>query len=90
MGPLALDTSNNSGSMRFVWATWERWKKIAHAVGVVQTRILMVVFYFIVVLPLGLIMRITGDPLHLKEPKGGNWTLVHHEEQTLNTAHRQF
>ncbi len=76
--------------MSFARATWERWKKIAHAIGVVQTRILMILFFFLVVFPLGLVMRLTGDPLHLKEPKGSNWTAVRDEEQNLSTARRQF
>jgi hypothetical protein len=74
----------------FLRAAWAHWKKIAHAVGVVQTRVLMVVFYFIVVLPIGLVLRSSGDPLHLKEPKGGNWTPHRHEEPSLDTARRQF
>ncbi len=69
---------------------WERWKKIARAVGVVQTRILMVVFYFLFVFPLGLILRMRSDPLHLKEPTGSNWTPHRHEEASLDTARRQF
>ena len=76
--------------MSFLRATWDRWKKIARAVGVVQTRLLMVVFYFVVVLPLGLIMRLTGDPLHLKRRNGSNWTPHAHEDPSLDTARRQF
>jgi len=71
-------------------AAWEHWKKIAHAVGVVQTRLLMVVFYFIFVVPLGLVMRLRGDPLHLKRHPGGNWTPHKHEPPGLDTARRQF
>jgi len=78
------------GALGFVRATWERWKKIAHAIGVVQTRILMVVFYFIVVFPLGLVMKRSGDPLHLKEPGDSNWSAHHHEEPSLDAARRQF
>ncbi len=71
-------------------AAWDRWKKIARAIGVVQTRILMVVFYFIFVLPLGLVMRLSSDRLHLKPPARGNWTPHRHEEPSLDTARRQF
>jgi len=74
----------------FLRATWERWKKIARAVGVVQTRILMVVFYFILVVPIGAIMRLRGDPLRLKNREGSNWTPHRHEDASLETARRQF
>ena len=74
----------------FLRSAWERWKKIARAIGVVQTRILMVVFYFVLVLPLGLVMRMRGDPLHLKAPRGSNWTPHRDEDANLETARRQF
>jgi hypothetical protein len=76
--------------MGFIRVTWDRWKKIARAVGVVQTRVLMVVFYFILVCPLGLIMRLAGDPLRLKARAGSNWTPHRHEDPSLDVARRQF
>ena len=85
-----LTSLSASGPTGFARAAWTHWKKIAHAVGVVQTRVLMVFFYFIVVLPIGLIMRLAGDPLHLKPQAGGNWTVHRHEEPSLDTARRQF
>jgi hypothetical protein len=77
-------------TMGFLRNAWERWKKIARAIGVVQTRILMVVFYFVFVLPLGLFMRLRGDPLHLKRPQGSNWTPHRSPDANLETARRQF
>lgn len=74
----------------FLRSAWDRWKKIARAIGVVQTRILMVVFYFVLVLPLGLFLRLRGDPLHLKAPEGSNWTPHRDQEATLDAARRQF
>src|SRR5438093_4198056 len=84
---LTVSTPQPAGFLR---ATWERWKKIGRAVGVVQTRLLMVVFYFLVVLPLGLIMRLSGDPLRLKPAAGSNWTPHRHEKASLDTARKQF
>jgi len=83
----ALTTASPAGFLRFAW---HRWKKIARAVGVVQTRILMVIFFFALVLPLGLILRMRGDPLHLKAPENSNWTPHRDQDATLDTARRQF
>ena len=83
----SLPAAGITGPVR---AAWAHWTKIAHAVGVVQTRVLMVIFYVIVVLPIGLIMRLSGDPLHLKHPAGGNWSPHRHEEPSLDGARRQF
>ncbi len=82
--------SVSADSTAFVRVAWDHWKKIARAIGVVQTRILMVCFYFVFVLPIGLLMRLNGDPLHLKAPAGTNWVPHRHEDPSLETARRQF
>lgn len=71
-------------------ATWDRWKQIARAIGVVQTRLLMIAFYIVVVLPLGAIMRVATDRLRLRPPRGSNWIPHRQEPQSLETARRQF
>jgi len=69
---------------------WEGWKRIAHKIGVFQTRVIMTIFYFLLVLPLGLILRVVRDPLNLKHPEGTNWVPHHQEPHNLETASRQF
>ena len=86
--PALVSVSPNSSG--FVRLAWDHWKKIGRAVGVVQTRILMVCFYFVFVLPIGLLIRLRGDPLHLKPPAGTNWTPHRHEEPSVDSARRQF
>ena len=71
--PVPALTAVTANPLGILQASWNHWKRMARAVGVVQTRILMVVFYFAFVLPLGLIMRMSGDPLRLRRPAGGNW-----------------
>ena len=84
---VTVSTQQQAGFLR---ATWERWKKIARAVGVVQTRILMVIFYFIFVLPFGLMLRMSGDPLRLRAHEGSNWSPHRDEKASLESARRQF
>lgn len=86
--PVRISVSAHSSG--FVHLAWDHWKKIARAVGVVQTRILMVCFYFVFVLPIGIFMRLRGDPLHLKPPAGTNWVPHRQEEPSVETARRQF
>jgi hypothetical protein len=71
-------------------ATWERWKQIAHAIGVVQTRFLMIFFYAIFVLPVGLVVRRRQDRLRLKPPSGSLWLPHPENKTTLESARRQF
>jgi hypothetical protein len=68
----------------------ERWKKAAHAIGVVQTRFLMFAMFVVMVLPTGLLMRLFRDPLHLRRPPSGNWSPTKDEKPGLDTARRQF
>jgi hypothetical protein len=80
----------SANSLSFWRAAWARWKKIARAIGVVQTRILMVCLYFLFVLPVGIVMRLRGDPLRLKRPAGSNWTPHRDAEASVEAAGRQF
>lgn len=70
--------------------SFEHWKRMAHAIGVVQTRFLMFGLYALLVVPTGLLMRLFRDPMHLRARDGGNWTPTHREAATLETARRQF
>ncbi|HKN17303.1 MAG TPA: hypothetical protein VJX47_10190 [Candidatus Sulfotelmatobacter sp.] len=46
---------------------WEGWKKIAHKIGNFQARVLLTVFYAVLVLPFGLAARLFSDPLRIKK-----------------------
>lgn len=74
----------------FFKGSWHRWTQLAHSIGVVQTRILMVLFYIVLAVPTGIMMRLSGDRLHLKRSKDGNWFPHRQEPQSLATAKRQF
>ena len=68
---------------------FERWRKAAHAIGVVQTRGLMVLMYAFMVLPMGLLARLSRDPLQLRPPENGNWHECKQSPRTIETARRQ-
>jgi hypothetical protein len=69
---------------------WDHWRQAAHAIGVVQTRFLMLFIYATVVVPTGALMRLSRDPLHLRRPEGGNWTPARPHEPGVDAARRQF
>jgi len=46
---------------------WAAWKKIAHAIGNFQARILLTVIYAVLLLPFGLLVRAFSDSLHTKK-----------------------
>ena len=69
---------------------YDRWRRAAHAVGIVQTRVIMMVIYLTVVVPTGMLMRMSRDPLHLQPPTGTNWLPAQQTERSVETARRQF
>jgi hypothetical protein len=74
----------------FFHRVWDHWKHVAHAVGVVQTRFFMLLIYAAVVVPTGMLMRLTRDPLHLRPPQDSNWVPAHQHERGVDAARRQF
>jgi hypothetical protein len=46
---------------------WAAWKKLAHTIGNFQARVILSVFYAVLVLPFGLAARWFTDPLRIKK-----------------------
>lgn len=69
---------------------YDRWRRAAHAVGVVQTRVIMFLIYLAVVVPTGLLMRLSRDPLHLRRPEHSNWLPTRQGDRTVEAARQQF
>jgi len=66
--------------VKFLKALWEGWKRIAHRIGVVQTAIMMTVFYFLILGPVSLIsLLLRKDMLHMRPAAGS--TYRPHEKQ---------
>ncbi len=82
--------ASDSGSVAFPRQIWNQWRRAAHSIGVVQTRFIMLLIYAFVVVPTGLLMRMSSDPLHLQPQAETNCQAARQEEHTLETARRQF
>lgn len=68
---------------------WKKWKAFGRAIGDVVGRMVMTLFYFVVVAPFGLGVRLLSDPLRLK-PGMPRWERRESEEATLESARRAF
>ncbi|HEX2897654.1 MAG TPA: hypothetical protein VHP63_06360 [candidate division Zixibacteria bacterium] len=72
---------------------WNGWKKVAHKIALVQTKILVSLFYFLILVPLGALFRIFGwDPLDSRgfySSKLTNWKEVTSKEHTFESLKRQ-
>jgi len=62
--------------MHAVGAAWATWKRIAHAIGNFQARVLLTVLYVVLVAPIGVAVRLFGDPLRLAQHSETYWEPV--------------
>ncbi len=72
---------------------WNGWKKIALKFARFQTALLLTLFYFLMLAPLGLVFRLfRWDPLQTgrrHRTKKTNWSPVTDSEPDLTTLRRQ-
>ena len=70
---------------------WVRWKAIAHKIATFQSRVLLFVFYYLVMAPFAIGMRLASDPLQLRPDARPDWVPrpAHHDAITM-IARRQF
>lgn len=52
---------------------WEGWKRIAHRIGQFQARVLLTVFYFVILAPFAVALRLFADPLAIKPGSPRGW-----------------
>ena len=64
------------------------WKKLGHAIGNFQARILLTLIYSLLILPFGLIVRVFSDSLHMKK-RPQKWFDHPAAPNTLEEARRQ-
>jgi len=72
---------------------WTKWKAFAHALGTFQARVLLSVFYVVILMPFALITTLFRDPLKIKArgPVGSFWTERSSEkDSTFEEAGRQY
>ena len=68
---------------------WQRWVNVSKKIGDFQARLLLSLFYLVLVCPFGLILRLFADPLGLKKAPP-DWTSKQSTPPRLEEARRQF
>lgn len=71
---------------------WKKWLAIAQVIGNFQGQVILTLFYFILVLPFGLVISLFTDPLKMKSPLSSrsNFGKWRHKPDDLEAAHRQY
>ena len=70
---------------------WKRFNLVASIMGEVQSRIIALTFYFTILMPFGIISRLTGDPLRLRQSShdGMGWLERQPVSEDLDSARQQ-
>ena len=69
---------------------WERWKFMAHKIGNFQSRVLLNAFYFLVMMPFGLGVKVFSDPLRINLQSRSQWLHKDTPANRWEDARRQF
>src|SRR5437867_2998983 len=52
---------------------WRGWKRVGRAIGMLLSRVVTTILYFVAVTPFAIGLRLFSDPLEL-EPRSPHWT----------------
>lgn len=69
---------------------WKRWKGFTRRVGNFQARALLFLFYFILVFPIAMVIKIFADPLRLKKKTAHGWVNREEENPSLEQARKGY
>lgn len=88
--PAVISTPDLSGK-KFFGKIWETWKAFAFRMGNFQGRLILLIFYFTIFAPFGIINTLFRDALNLKNTSGTSfWFPLGAQENDLEEARRQF
>jgi hypothetical protein len=69
---------------------WHGWKAFGQFMGDWVARVVLTIFYFTVLVPFGIGVRLFGDPLHIKSHPSEFWIKRSTGDQELQEVRRQF
>lgn len=61
--------------MSFFRKIWEGWKKIARKIGDFNARVILTIFYLLLLMPFALLVKAFTDPLEIKKNAKKGWQL---------------
>jgi hypothetical protein len=77
--------------MRKLWKRFVGWwMPIAEVIGNFMNRLILSIFYFVIVLPFGVGVRLFSDPLELRPRRETVWVKFSDRSQTTEDGRRQF
>lgn len=74
--------------MEILRIIWEKWKRVGQVIGDLIGRVVLTIFYFTLMLPFGIGVRLLGDPLAIKTGMEPGWISRKTRDQKLDDARR--
>lgn len=76
----------------FFGRIWHRWRGFSKRMGSFQSRTLLSLFFFVIVSPAAVLIKILGDPLRIKntKPRESYWSAKTENPAELEDFRRQF
>lgn len=68
---------------------WQGWMRVAAVIGDFQARVVLSVFYFVIAMPFGLMVRLFADPLGLRGKRQTTWGDFTDRSRTVEEGGRQ-
>jgi hypothetical protein len=76
--------------MKFLGQFWKLWKRFGLFMANIFARIILTIFYFTIILPVGILGRLFSDPLDIKPGKKAQWRKYNMPDATLENLRRPF
>lgn len=81
--------AGRTNPMPFIKSLWNKWKLIAHKIVLFQSKVILTIFYFTLILPVGVIFTIFQDVLNIKNPLKSTWMRKIKLVETLEEMRQQ-
>lgn len=69
---------------------WDGWMRVAKVIGNFNARVILSLFYFVLMVPIGLIVGATKDYLGIREHPTSTWKEMDGHAQSVEEGRRQF
>ena len=74
--------------MSYLRTFWRLWKRLGEFMGNVVARVVLTLFYFTILAPFGLGVRLFGDPLEIRRQQPSGWLDRRTRDRKLEDARK--
>lgn len=76
--------------MHYLKTIWDKWKVFSKWIATIQASLILTIFYFLFLLPLGIVFTFFQDRLGIKERTQSTWKDKERQTSTIEELQQQF